>query len=95
VSEGAILAPGLYLWFNHFLKGGSIVVKPKKTPLKKKGRGRPFEGGRDPIVGVRLPPAEIASLDAIADREGVKRSEMVRRLLLAGIAAYKPVKAPK
>jgi len=65
------------------------VVKPKKTPPKKKSRGRPFAGGRDPIVGIRLPPAEIAAVDKLAKADGVKRSEMVRRLLLAGIASYK------
>lgn len=74
------------------------MVKPQLPPKKaqkKKRPGRPFAGGRDPIVGVRLPDEDVAALDAVAAREGVKRSEMVRRLLLAGIAAYKPAKAPK
>lgn len=66
-------------------------AKPKK---KRRGRvslsGHVAPGTRSPIIGVRLPDKDLAALDAIAAREGMKRSEMVRRLLLAGIAAYKP-----
>jgi hypothetical protein len=54
--------------------------------------GKVAPGERSPIVGVRLLPANIAKVDSLAAREGVKRSEMVRRLLLAGIAAYRPRK---
>jgi Ribbon-helix-helix protein, copG family len=64
----------------------SIIVKQqmatKKT--KKRGRGRPYAGGASPIVGVRLSEAEMAEVDALAEQAGVKRSEMVRRLLEAG-----------
>lgn len=59
------------------------MVKPKKTAKTKK-RGRPFAGGRDPVIGIRLSPGETAAIDALAEREGVKRSEMIRRLLEAG-----------
>lgn len=59
----------------------------KKT--KKKGVGRPFEGGARPIVGVRLSEQELAEVDALAEREGVKRSEMIRRLIQAGRHAYR------
>ena len=59
------------------------MVKPKLTE-KKKGPGRPFEGGRDPVVGIRLSAEETEEIDALAERHGVKRSEMIRRLLEAG-----------
>ena len=59
------------------------MVKPKKTAKAKK-RGRPFAGGRDPVIGIRMSPHETATIDALAEREGVKRSEMIRRLLEAG-----------
>lgn len=78
------------------------MVKQRKPPSEKpkqRGRislaGKVAPGERSPIVGVRLLPANIAKVDAIAAHEGVKRSEMVRRLLLVGIAAYKPGKSPK
>lgn len=63
--------------------------------------GRPsLEGGaspgaRSPIIGLRLPDKDLVTLDAMAARDGVKRSEIVRRLLLAGIAAYKPPRPSK
>lgn len=66
------------------------IKKTKKAP-----RGRPYAGGPKPIVGLRLQGSEIDQIDALANGEGVKRSEMVRRLLLAGIAAYKPSKTSK
>jgi hypothetical protein len=43
-------------------------------------------------VGIRIAPDDLAKVDAMAVREGVKRSEMVRRLPLVGIAAYRPAK---
>jgi len=72
---------GPVLWLNHKSKCESIVVKPKK----KTKRGRPFEGGRDPVIGLRLSPEDTAAIDAMAEREGIKRSEMIRRLLDAGL----------
>jgi hypothetical protein len=83
-ERGCNLAPGLYLWFNHKSEQRSIVVKPKKTVQKAKKRGRPFEGGRDPVVGIRLSEDETAQIDALAERAGVRRSEMIRHLLEAG-----------
>jgi len=79
------------------------MVKPVKTkksarpsPAAKKP-GKPSLGGADlgdevrsPFVGVRMAAKDLARLDAAAEAEGVKRSEMLRRFLLAGIAAYKP-----
>jgi hypothetical protein len=65
----------------------SIVVKPKIL-LKKKKRGRPFEGGRDPVIGLRLSQSETSQIDALAEKEGVKRSEMIRRLIDIGLATF-------
>ena len=36
------------------------------------------------MVGIRLSEAETAEIDYLAEREGVNRSEMIRRLLEAG-----------
>jgi Ribbon-helix-helix protein, copG family len=52
----------------------SISVKRKKK------RGRPATG-QDPIVGLRLPKAEIASLDKWAKANGYTRSEAIRLLI--------------
>lgn len=61
----------------------------KKTKTKRSGPGRPYSGGASPIVGVRLSETEMTEIDALAERAGVKRSEMVRRLLDAGRAALR------
>ena len=42
------------------------------------GRGRPPVG---PRVNIRIPVEVIAALDAEAERLGVNRSELVRRIL--------------
>lgn len=50
--------------------------------LKRRGRGRPGRGTEPmQVVAVRLTAEEIASLDAIADREHLTRSEAIRRAL--------------
>lgn len=70
----------------------------QKSGAHKPRMGRPSLSGvasageRSPPIGIRMASDDLAKVDAIADREGVKRSEMVRRLLLVGIAAYKPTK---
>jgi len=53
----------------------SISAKPKN-----RRRGRPATG-RDPMIGLRLPKAEIASLDKWANAQGCSRSEAIRRLI--------------
>lgn len=55
----------------------SIPVEPKK-------RGRPATG-RDPLIGFRAPPSLVVKLDAYAEREGLKRSEAIRRLVEEGL----------
>lgn len=42
---------------------------------------------RRPIVGVRIKPEAIAYIDALAKAEGVKRSEMIRRLVGEALVA--------
>jgi Ribbon-helix-helix protein, copG family len=65
----------------------SIRVNQKKRGPKKRGRGRPPRpGGRDPVVAVRLPPTIITEVDLVAEREGIGRSEAVRRLLEDAVA---------
>jgi hypothetical protein len=66
------------------------MVKPKKTAAKPETRGRRGLSGqhgtgeRSPFVGIRLTPAELTEIDALAKHEGIGRSEMIRRLLDAG-----------
>ena len=57
----------------------SIAVKPKK-------RGRPATG-RDPLVGVRLPPDVVERIDAWANERGVNRSEAIRAMIVAALEA--------
>ena len=50
--------------------------------LKRRGRGRPRRGAQPmQVVAVRLSADEIAALDAVAARERVTRSEVIRRAL--------------
>jgi len=43
--------------------------------------------GRDPVVGVRLPPSLIKKIDKRAKKLGLFRSEAIRLLLESGLAA--------
>ena len=63
----------------------SISVKPKR-------RGRPPSGGRDPLVGLRLPPQKIAALDALAADWGVTRSEVIRQIVHKALSDTTPPK---
>ena len=58
----------------------SISVTPKKK------RGRPATG-RDPHVTARMPEDLIASIEAWAAKNGVDRSEAIRRLVELGLTA--------
>jgi len=50
--------------------------------LRRRGRGRPGRGAEPmQVVAVRLSADEVAALDAIAARERVTRSEVIRRAL--------------
>ena len=50
--------------------------------LRRRGRGRPGRGAEPmQVVAVRLSADEVAALDAIAARERVTRSEVIRRTL--------------
>lgn len=61
----------------------SIRVKPKK-------RGRPATG-KDPFVGIRLPPALIAEIKKWGEKDngGLSRSEAIRRLVEIGLRVPK------
>jgi hypothetical protein len=56
----------------------SILVKSKK-----RGPGRPFTGGRDPLVGVRMSPESRKAVEAWAKRQADKPSlsEAIRRMV--------------
>jgi hypothetical protein len=60
----------------------SIVVKPKK-----RGRGRPSTGGRDPLYGLRVPDELMEQVDNWGKEHGAEsRSEAIRRLLELGLS---------
>lgn len=63
-------------WADEAEKGYDVAA------LKRRGRGRPGRGSEPmQVVAVRLSADEIASLDAIAEREHQSRSETIRRAL--------------
>ena len=75
---------GLLFWDTENMKR-SIKVTPKK-----RGRGRPPTGGRDPHVAIRMPQTLIDQVDAWgAENEGARRSEAFRRLVELGMKAKK------
>ena len=50
--------------------------------LKRRGRGRPGRGAEPmQVVAVRLTTEEVATLDELAEREHLSRSEAIRRAL--------------
>lgn len=50
--------------------------------LKRRGRGRPGRGAEPTqVVAVRLTAAELAAVDAIAEKNAVSRSEAIRAAL--------------
>lgn len=53
----------------------------KAAPKK---RGRPATG-RDPVIAGRVPAELIAEMDLWAKREGLGRSEAMRRLIEVGL----------
>lgn len=55
------------------------------------GRAIRSRDGRDPVVGVRLPPDLIARIDKHAKKQGVFRSDAIRDLLKAGLRAERAV----
>ena len=65
------------------------MKKSIKVTPKKRGRGRPPTGGRDPHVAIRMPRTLIDQVDAWgAENEGT-RSEAIRRLVELGLKAKK------
>ena len=61
------------------------MKKSIKVPPKKRGRGRPPTGGRDPHVTVRMPQTLIDDADAWAAANDTVRSEAIRRLVELGL----------
>lgn len=56
-----------------------LPVADAATTLVEMPRGRPPIG---PRFEIRLPEDLLAKVDAMAEKEGVKRVEMIRRLLM-------------
>ena len=54
---------------------------------KKKGRGRPYTGGPEPHMSVRLPQEIIDQVAAWAAKHDVSRSKAFCRLVEIGLAA--------
>ena len=65
------------------------MVEPKK-----RGRGRPTTGGRDPLLTTRAPAEIIAAIEAWAKSRELSRSEAIRRLVEIGLKADRPAGRP-
>jgi hypothetical protein len=63
----------------------------KSTPVapKKKSRGRPPTGGRDPHIAARMPASLIAEVQAWAVANDTSRSDAFRRLVELGLKVRK------
>jgi hypothetical protein len=59
---------------------------PKSISVEPKKRGRPATG-KDPLVGLRIPDALIAQIDAWAARHDVTRSEAIRTFIEQALTA--------
>lgn len=59
----------------------------------RRGRGRPEIGPE--VRGLRLPPEVLAEVEAIAEAAGVKRAEVLRELVLDGLARRRSVGRPR
>jgi hypothetical protein len=68
------------------------MKKSIKVAPKKRSRGRPPTGGRDPHVTVRMPQSLIDEADAWAAANYTIRSEAIRRLVEIGLKAKAPAK---
>ncbi|AZI57519.1 ribbon-helix-helix protein, CopG family [Nakamurella antarctica] len=57
-------------------------ANPNIEALKVRGRGRPGRGAKpSQVVALRLTIDELASIDAVAEREHKTRSELIREAL--------------
>ena len=66
--------------------GTTIFMKKSiKVAPKKRGRGRPPTGGRDPHITIRMPRALIDQADSWGEAIDVGRSEAIRRLVELGL----------
>ncbi len=68
--------------------GGAVARKVAKSANEsrvelQRGRGRPRIG---PVVEVRLPPRALADIDKRAEQMGVPRADVLRWLVLVGLA---------
>jgi Arc/MetJ-type ribon-helix-helix transcriptional regulator len=64
----------------------------KSVTVKQKKRGRP-PTGRDPFVGIRLPPKLITEIDRWSEKaKALSRSEAIRRLVELGLAGSRPMR---
>jgi hypothetical protein len=62
------------------------MKKSISVDQKKRGRGRPSTGGRDPEVSARMPVEVRDKIDNWAQANSCTRSEAVRRLIELGLA---------
>jgi hypothetical protein len=70
--------------------GTTIFMKKSiKVAPKKKGRGRPPTGGRDPHITVRMPQTLIDHADTWGAENAATRSEAIRRLVELGLKVKK------
>jgi metal-responsive CopG/Arc/MetJ family transcriptional regulator len=56
---------------------------------KKRKRGRPYAGGRDPNVGVRIPKQALAKIDKMAKEQHTTRAAIIRVIVMKHLG-FKP-----
>jgi hypothetical protein len=72
------LPPGLQFVYTGIMK--------KAISVHKKPRGRPASG-QDPLISARIPSEVISAMEAWRAKQGVTRSEAIRRLVELGLKA--------
>jgi hypothetical protein len=68
-----------------YASGGQVNVSDLPPPPSGPGPGASQRRGRPPVgpvIEVRLPADTLAALDAAAERDGVKRAELARLVLV-------------
>ena len=76
------LPPGLHLWYTNTMPPDNMVNRKQK----KRKPGRPYAGGRDPLITFRLPKEAVAVITSWAKKAKISsRSEAVRQLVMRGL----------
>jgi len=76
-----------------------MVKEKKQRSEKRRGAvslsGEVAPGERSPLVALRFPPDQLEQIDTEAEKHGLGRSAMVRRLVTVGLQFIGKIKAGK